>query len=73
VVKGGVLEFLLVKTIVVLHELELALVGILDALELRALIPGAISEHLDLLLVALLLEDCFLQLLLSLCLFVFAL
>ena len=45
----------------------------MDPLELRTLIPSPISEHLDLLLVALLLKDGFLQLLLSLCFFVFAL
>jgi hypothetical protein len=55
VFKRGVLDLLLVKSIVILHDLELTLVGILDPLELRTLIPSPISEHLDLLLVALLL------------------
>lgn len=42
-------------------------------MELRTLIPSPVTEHLDLLLVALLLKDGILQLLLSFCFFVFAL
>ena len=43
VFKRGVLDLLLVKTIVILHDLELALVGLLDPLELRTLIPSPVT------------------------------